>query len=56
VDGTALATINLNGSGVAALSAATGTVPAGAYPVIATYNGDSNDSGSASSADTVTVK
>jgi uncharacterized repeat protein (TIGR03803 family) len=56
VDGTALATINLNGSGVATLGASTSSVPAGAYPVVATYNGDSSDNGSASSADTVTVK
>ena len=56
ISGTKLATVNLNGSGVATLAAATNGVGAGTYPVIATYSGDSSDVTSASSAVNVVVK
>jgi subtilase family serine protease len=53
---TALATINLNSSGVATLTASTAGYPAGTYPVIAKYNGDSSDANSTSTAVNVTLK
>jgi len=45
-----LATVTLNGSGVATLSASTGTLPLGNYPITAQYNGDANDDTSSGSA------
>jgi hypothetical protein len=56
VDGAALATINLNASGVATLSASSNGLAPGAYPVKATYSGDSNDGVSTSAATTVTLQ
>ncbi len=54
-DGATLATVNLNGSGVASLTASTnGTLPA-TYPVTATYNGDSSYNSSASKTVSVTL-
>jgi hypothetical protein len=50
----ALGTINLNGSGVATLTAKA-AVPAGKYPITATYNGDAGDKPSTSAAVTITV-
>jgi len=52
---TAIGTANLNSSGVAVFTAATGSVPAGSYPVTAKYNGDSYDIASTSTAVTVKV-
>jgi len=54
--GNSIGTATLNGAGVATLTAATTSVPAGAYSVTATYGGDGFDAGSTSSAVTVTVK
>jgi hypothetical protein len=51
-----LATIKLNASGVAVLTASTQGQAAGPYPVTAKYSGDSSDAASTSSAVTVTVK
>jgi hypothetical protein len=48
-EGTTLATVPLSG-GKAKLTASTAGYSAGTYPIIATYNGDTNNSGSASSA------
>jgi hypothetical protein len=48
--GQTLATVTLNGAGVATLSAPTGTLPLGNYPITAQYNGDSNDDTSSGSA------
>ena len=54
-DGATLATVNLNGSGVASLTASTnGTAPA-TYPVTATYNGNSSYNSSASKTVNVTL-
>lgn len=53
---TALATVKVNGSGVAALTASTSGQAAGSYPVKAIYNGDASDVTSTSSAVTVTLK
>jgi hypothetical protein len=54
-DGAALATVNLNGSGVASLTAASNGLPPATYPVIATYSGSSSYNSSASSAVNVTL-
>jgi uncharacterized repeat protein (TIGR03803 family) len=56
VNGTAVGSAKLNASGVATLSAATGSVAAGSYPVIAKYGGDGDDNTSTSSVVTVVVK
>jgi CubicO group peptidase (beta-lactamase class C family) len=53
---TALATINVNGSGVAKLTASTSGYPAGTYAVTAKYNGDSGDVVSTSTGVNVTLK
>jgi uncharacterized repeat protein (TIGR03803 family) len=45
---TVLATVPLNGSGVASLTASTTGYPKGSYPIVATYNGDANDNASSS--------
>jgi uncharacterized repeat protein (TIGR03803 family) len=52
----ALATVQVNGSGVAVLTASSKGQAAGGYPVTAKYNGDTSDSSSSSSVVTVTVK
>ena len=54
--GEALATVNVNGSGVASVAASSNTVPAGTYPVVATYNGATTYAKSTSSTVNVTVK
>jgi uncharacterized repeat protein (TIGR03803 family) len=54
--GKSLGTGTVNSSGVATLTAATTTVPAGTYPVTASYGSDTFDAASTSSAVTVTVK
>jgi uncharacterized repeat protein (TIGR03803 family) len=51
-----LATVKLNGSGVASFTASSAGITAGSYPVKASYNGDSGDATSVSSSVTVTVK
>ena len=56
VNGNAVGSAKVDASGVATLSAATGSVAAGSYPVVATYGGDASDSASVSAAVTVTVK
>jgi uncharacterized repeat protein (TIGR03803 family) len=53
---TVLGTAKLNESGVATLAASSSGIAAGTYPVVATYSGDSDDLGSASTAVDVTVK
>jgi hypothetical protein len=53
---TVIGTANLNGSGVATLSAGTSGIAADQYPVTAKYNGDASDVASSSSAVTVTVQ
>jgi uncharacterized repeat protein (TIGR03803 family) len=52
---TVIATVNLNATGVAKLSAPTSGVPNGTYPVTAKYNGDSSDNTSTSAAVNVVV-
>jgi uncharacterized repeat protein (TIGR03803 family) len=54
VGDTTIAVVALDG-GVASISPATTNVPAGNYPIFATYSGDGGDSGSASAATTVVV-
>ncbi len=49
-DGATLATVAVNGSGVASLTASTNGTPPATYPVIATYNGNSSYNSSESSA------
>ncbi len=56
VGSSTLATIKLNASGVAILTASTQGQAAGSYPVTAKYSGDASDAASTSSAVTVTVK
>jgi uncharacterized repeat protein (TIGR03803 family) len=56
VQGTALGSAKLNGSGVATFSAPTAGIAAGSYPVVATYSGDASDTVSASTALTVKVQ
>jgi hypothetical protein len=51
-----LATVALNGKGAATVTAPTGAYSAGAYPVKATYSGDTYDGSSTSSTVTVTLK
>jgi uncharacterized repeat protein (TIGR03803 family) len=51
-----LATVAVNGAGVASFTASTTGVPEGYYPVIATYSGDGNDNGAVSPAVTVYVR
>jgi hypothetical protein len=53
---TVLGKASLNGSGMATLAASSKGVPAGSYPVVATYSGDTNDVGSTSAAVDVTVE
>jgi uncharacterized repeat protein (TIGR03803 family) len=55
-EGVTLATVKLNASGVAKLTASSSGYPAAAYPIKAVYAGDSFDTASTSSAVTVTVK
>jgi uncharacterized repeat protein (TIGR03803 family) len=55
-DGSALATVSVNASGVAKLTAPTTGTAAGSYSVTAKYSGDSSDTASTSSAVNVTVK
>jgi uncharacterized repeat protein (TIGR03803 family) len=55
VGNTTIAVVALNGLGVASISPATTNVPAGNYPIVATYFGDGGDSGSASATTTVVV-
>jgi len=52
----ALATVKLNSSGVASITASSAPYPAGAYPITAKYSGDGSDTTSTSSPVTVTVK
>jgi hypothetical protein len=54
--GIALATVNLNASGVATFSPSTNGLPAGGYAITAQYSGDSSDNASTSSPQTVTVE
>ncbi len=54
-DGAALATVNLNGSGIASLTATSNGLPPATYPVIATYAGDTTYGGSVSPAVNVTL-
>jgi len=56
VNGTSIGSAKLNASGVGTLSADTAGIASGSYPVVATYGGDSSDTGSVSSAVTVVVK
>ncbi len=56
VDGSVLAVAVLDGSGVASVIASTAGVPAGGYPIVATYSGDASDNGSQSSPVVVTVQ
>jgi len=51
----ALETVALNGSGVATLTVPTSALPAGTYPITATYLGDANDGPSASAATGIAV-
>ena len=51
-----LATVKVNGAGVAALTASSQGYGAGVYAITAKYNGDSSDVGSTSPAENVTVK
>jgi uncharacterized repeat protein (TIGR03803 family) len=53
---TVLGKAGLNDAGVATLTASSKGVPAGTYPVVATYSGDANDISSASAALDVTVQ
>lgn len=50
-----LGSAKLSASGVATLTASSAGIPAGSYPITATYNGDSSDTPSASSAVIVTM-
>ena len=56
VEGEAIGTANLNGSGVATLTAGSGSVSAGTYPVVGQYNGAAAFAKSSSPAVNVTVK
>ncbi len=56
VGSTTLATVKVNGSGVAILKASSAGQAAGSYPITAKYAGDAGDNSSTSSAVTVTVK
>jgi hypothetical protein len=53
---TALATVKLNASGVAGITASSKGYPAGTYAVTAKYTGDSSDTASTSTAVNVTLK
>jgi hypothetical protein len=53
---TVLGSAKLNSSGVAALAASSQGVPAGTYPVVATYSGDGNNITSASLPVNITVE
>jgi hypothetical protein len=50
-----LAVVALNTSGIASFTAATGSVPAGTYPIVATYVGDAGDNGAQSNTVAVAV-
>jgi uncharacterized repeat protein (TIGR03803 family) len=54
-DGASLATINLNSSGVASLTASTNGIAPATYPVVATYSGNSSYNSSASPATGVSL-
>jgi uncharacterized repeat protein (TIGR03803 family) len=54
-DGATLATVSLNGSGVASLTATSNGLAPATYPVLATYNGNSSYNSSASKAVNVTL-
>jgi hypothetical protein len=56
VNGVTLATVKVDGSGVATLKASSQGQAAGKYPVTAKYGGDGSDNASTSTAVTVTVK
>jgi uncharacterized repeat protein (TIGR03803 family) len=56
VSTTVIGTVGVNAAGVAKLTAPTKGIAAGGYPVVATYNGDSSDVTSHSTAVTVTVQ
>ena len=47
---------NLNASGVLSVTASSSAYPNGAYPIVATYAGDTNDDASTSNTVTVTIK
>jgi hypothetical protein len=51
-----IGTAGLNGSGVATLTTSTSGVPAGTYPVVAKYGGDTLDGASSSSGVSVAVQ
>ncbi len=55
-DGSPVASVNVNASGVAKLDAPTTGIAAGTYAVTAKYSGDASDTASTSSAVNVTVK
>jgi hypothetical protein len=55
VEGETIASVDLNGSGVAKLAASTNGQLPGSYPVVASYAGDSGDKASKSSTVTVTL-
>jgi Na+-driven multidrug efflux pump len=52
----ALATVKLNASGVATLTASSNGYPAGTYPITAKYLGDSSDTTSTSTAVSLTLQ
>jgi hypothetical protein len=54
--GDALATVKVNGSGVATITASSKGYAASSYPITAKYTGDSSDNTSTSAAVSVTVK
>ncbi len=54
-DGNVLATVALNGSGVAAYTIPTSSLPEGTYPLTAVYSGDSTDAASTSPATNVVI-
>ena len=52
----ALATVKVNASGVATLTASSNSYPAGTYPITAKYLGDSSDTTSTSTAVSLTLQ
>ncbi len=55
VEGDVLATVPLSGSGVASFTASTAGYKPGTYPLVATYEGDSEDNTSTSAAENVVL-
>jgi hypothetical protein len=53
---TILTTVKVNSSGVATVTASTASYPAGTYPVVAKYTGDTSDGNSTAAAVNVTLK